>query len=279
MPSATATTGDAVAAFERDGVALVRRAFTDRWLDMLDEAVDAALATPGPLSREYAPKGRGRFFTDHHMSRNSGGFRQFIDESPAAAIAAALLRANRLWLVDEHLLVKEPGTDVPTHWHHDLPYYDISRDGFASLWIPLDAVTATSGAMKFAKGSHRWNKVFTPIRIGTGLEAEGAERYDGPAPDIDASPGDYDVEIFEMDRGDALFFQAATLHAAEPNRTAATRRRALSLRYASEAARWQPRTYVPSRPDKPDLAPGSVLGDNLYPVVWPRGDAAQPGEV
>lgn len=279
MPSAAATTGDAIAAFERDGVALVRRAFTDRWLGMLDEAVDAALATPGPLSREYAPEGRGRFFTDHHMSRNSESFRQFIEESPAAAIAAALLRASRLWLVDEHLLVKEPGTDVPTHWHHDLPYYDISRDGFASLWIPLDAVTATSGAMKFAKGSHRWNKVFTPIRIGTGLEAEGADRFDGPAPDIDASPGDYDVEIFEMDRGDALFFQAATLHAAEPNRTAATRRRALSLRYASEAARWQPRTYVPSRPDKPDLAPGSVLGDNLYPVVWPRGDAAQPGEV
>ena len=279
MPFAAAGAGDAAAAFARDGVALVRRGFADRWLDLLDEAVDRALADPGPLSREYAPEGRGRFFTDHHMSRTSEGFRLFVEESPAAEIAAALLGADRLHLIDEHLLVKEPGTDVPTHWHHDLPYYDISREGFASLWIPLDPVTATSGAMKFAKGSHRWNKVFTPIRIGTGAEAEGADRFDGPAPDIDASPGDYDVETYEMDRGDALFFQAATLHAAEPNRTADTRRRALSLRYASEAARWQPRAYVPSRPDKPDLAPGSVLGDNLYPVVWPRGGAAKRGEV
>ncbi len=86
MPFAAATTGDAIAAFERDGVALVRRAFTDRWLGMLDEAVDAALATPSPLSREYAPTGRGHFFADHHMSQNSEDFQQFIEESPAAAI-------------------------------------------------------------------------------------------------------------------------------------------------------------------------------------------------
>lgn len=257
-----------VDAFERDGVIRVKQVFSDDWLDRLAIAVDEVMAAPSPLSREYVQDGNGRFFTDHHMSRRHNAFRNFMMESPASEVAAALLRSDKLNLVDEHLLVKEPGTDVPTYWHHDLPYFEISWDDFASFWIPLDPVTADTGAMKFAKGSHRWGKIFKPVMIGSGKDAEGAADYDGPAPDIDADPEKYNVEMFEMDRGDALFFHAATLHAAEPNRSPGTRRRALSLRYGGSRATWEPRDYVPSRPDTPDLTPGGPLDGDDYPVIW-----------
>lgn len=257
-----------VVAFERDGVILLKQVFSDDWLDRLATAVDEIMSDPSPLSREYIQDGNGRFFTDHHMSRRHDVFRDFMMKSPASEVAAALLRSDKLNLVDEHLLVKEPSTDAPTYWHHDLPYFEVSWDDFASFWIPLDPVTADTGAMKFAKGSHKWGKVYKPVMIGSGKDAEGAADYDGPAPDIDSDPDKYNVEMYEMDRGDALFFHAATLHAAEANRSPGTRRRALSLRYGGGKATWEPRDYVPSRPETPDLVPGGPLDGDDYPVIW-----------
>ena len=261
-------TEDMIETFERDGVVLVRGAIPSEALDRLEAAIEEVMADPSPLSREYAPDGAGRFFTDHHMSRRNAAFREFMLSSPAGKLAAALLRSGKLNLLDEHLLVKEPGTEVPTYWHHDLPYFNISWEDFASFWIPLDPVTADTGAMKFVPGSHRWGKLFKPILIGTGREAEGADPFDGPVPDIDADPQKYNVTMFEMARGDALFFHAATLHAAEPNRSPGVRRRALSLRYGGDRTTWEPRSYVPSRPEKSDLVPGGPLDSDDYPVVW-----------
>ncbi|MGB0630715.1 MAG: phytanoyl-CoA dioxygenase family protein [Alphaproteobacteria bacterium] len=257
-----------IEAFERDGVVLIEQAFDSTWLDRLEIAVDAVMNDPSPLSREYIKSGDGCFFTDHHMSRRNEIFRAFMLDSPSSEIAATLLRSDKLNLVDEHLLVKEPGTDAPTYWHHDLPYFEVSWQDFASFWIPLDPVTSETGAMKFAKGSHTWGKVYKPVMIGNGQEAEGAAEFDGPVPDIDADPIRYNVELFEMNRGDALFFHAATLHAAEPNRSPGTRRRALSLRYGGSRATWEPRDYVPSRPETPDLVPGGPLDGDDYPVIW-----------
>lgn len=259
-----------ITAFERDGVVCLRGVFSDGRLDELAIAVDEVMSAPSALSREYVQDGDGRFFTDHHMSRHHPVFHDFMMNSPASEIGAALLRSDKLNLVDEHLLVKEPGTDVPTYWHHDLPYFEVSWDDFASFWIPLDPVTADTGAMKFAKGSHKWGKVYKPVMIGNGRDAEGAADFDGPAPNIDSDPEKFNVEMYEMARGDALFFHAATLHAAEPNRSPGTRRRALSLRYGGSRATWEPRDYVPSRPDTPDLAPGGPLDSDDYPVIWRR---------
>ena len=212
--------------------------------------------------------GRGKFFTDHHMHRRNDVFRRFLEESPAAKIAARLLQASKLNLVDEHLLVKEPETENPTYWHQDFPYYEVTGSQFASFWIPLDPVTAETGAMKFVKGSHRWGKIYRPIRIGLGELVEEADAFDGPAPDIDAKPGKYDVVLLEAEPGDTLFFHAATLHAANPNRSPDIRRRAFSLRFAGEDARWTPRSYIPSRPESSGLKEGGPLDSEEYPVVW-----------
>ena len=115
-----------IEAFEADGVILLKNVFPESWLDRLAVAVDEIMADPSPLSRDYVQDGTGRFFTDHHMSRRNDTFRDFMTNSPAGTVAAALLRSDKLNLVDEHLLVKELGTNVPTYWHHDLPYFEVS---------------------------------------------------------------------------------------------------------------------------------------------------------
>lgn len=259
---------ETIATYDADGVVLLRGAFSESWISILREAVDQVMADPGPLSKNYAEPGRGKFFTDHHMHQRNDLFARFMAGSPALEISARMMKASRLNYVDEHLLVKEPGTDNPTYWHQDQPYFEVTGNQFASLWIPLDRVTADTGAMKFVKGSHRWGKLFQPIRIGLGDIVEQSDELDGHAPDIDAAPEDYDVLMFEMDPGDCLFFHGVALHGANPNRSPTTRRRALSLRFAGDDITWQPRSYIPSRQETTDLVAGGPLGGDQYPELW-----------
>ena len=259
---------ETIATYEADGVAVLRGAISDEWIALLREAVDQAMAAPGPLSKNYAESGKGKFFTDHHMNQRNELFARFLTESPALEIVARMMKASRLNYVDEHLLVKEPGTANPTYWHQDQPYFEVTGNQFASLWIPLDPVTADTGAMKFVKGSHRWGKLFRPIRIGLGDIVAQSDELDGLAPDIDAESEKYDVLMFEMDAGDCLLFHGAVLHGANPNLSTDTRRRALSLRFAGDDITWQPRSYIPSRPETADLVAGGKLGGDQYPELW-----------
>lgn len=268
MPTTPSITDSEIAAWREDGVIALRGVFSNDWLRLLREGVDAAMNDPSTVSKDYAKDGKGRFFTDHFMYRRFDAFRRFLYESPAAVIAATLMGAHKINLIDEHLLVKEPGTDTPTYWHHDLPYFEVSGNDFCSLWIPLDPVSKDTGALKFVKGSHRWGKLFHPIRIGEGALVDQAEKLDGPAPDIDSEPEKYDIELFEVEPGDAIAFSGTSLHAATANLSAGIRRRALSLRFAGDDITWTPRPYIPSVPDQPDLIEGGPLDSDQYPRIW-----------
>jgi len=257
-----------VETWHRDGVVLLRGAIDDSWIEALREGVECCLRDSGPTSRDYSEGGKGRFFADHNMYRRMDVFRQFLYESPVSAIAAQLMGARKINLIDEHLLVKEPGTENPTYWHHDLPYYEVEGNDFCSIWTPLDSVTQDTGAMKFVKGSHRWGKLFHPVRIGLGMLADDAEDFDGPAPDIDADPEKYDIELFDMAPGDCIAFHGATLHAATPNSSRDVRRRALSLRFAGDDVTWMPRRYKSSASGQPDLEPGAPIDSDAYPRIW-----------
>ena len=110
--------------------------------------------------------------------------------------------------------------------------------------------------------------MFHPIRIGEGNLVEQAEILDGPAPDIDAEPEKYDIELIELDPGDCIAFHGTVLHSATANLSADVRRRALSLRFAGDDITWNPRPYIPSVPDQPDLVEGGPLDSDQYPRIW-----------
>jgi len=202
------------------------------------------------------------------MFRRLDAFHQFLYESPIAAIAVRLMGSSKANLIDEHLLVKEPGTENPTYWHQDLPYYEVAGRQFCSIWTPLDPVTKATGAMRFVKGSHQWNKLFHPVRIAQGKLVDEAEILDGPAPDIDEDPDKYEIELFEMKPGDCVAFHGATLHSATPNSSNKIRRRALSLRFAGDDITWNPRPFRSSGPDRPELEAGDPIDSEQYPRIW-----------
>ncbi len=86
---------ETIAAYDADGVALLRGAFLESWISLLREAVEQVMFEPGPLSKNYAEPGRGKFFTDHHMHHGNPLFARFIKESPAVEIPARVLKAPR----------------------------------------------------------------------------------------------------------------------------------------------------------------------------------------
>lgn len=268
---------ETIRTYREDGAAAVRGVFDREWIAVLREGVEAAIAAPGPVAKDYAAEGEGSFFTDHHMFLRFEPFRRFLFDSPAAAIAAALTGSRTICLYDEHLLIKEPGTVNPTYWHHDLPYFRIRGDQICSLWVPLDPVTVETGAMRFVTGSHRWGKYFQPIRIGLGEVAEGAQEFDGPAPDIDADPDRYPTVCYELEPGDCVAFHGLTLHSARGNSSPTARRRAVAYRFTGDDITWQPGAYTPIGLNPPGLVEGGPIECDQFPRILPRDGGATPG--
>jgi ectoine hydroxylase-related dioxygenase (phytanoyl-CoA dioxygenase family) len=224
------------AAYERDGVVCLHGVLGRRWIERLRTATDEVLATPTAFVLDSNPnRTSGRFTRDRFLSLANDEFRAFSTRSPIALIAAEAMRSSSLVLMSDLVFAKEPQTPEPTPWHHDLPYGWSQGRQLCQFWIPLDTVDLPSGTMEFVRGSHRWGKLFNvrSFAADAGYESTGNE----PVPDIDADRAAYDIVHFDMEPGDCLLFSELTLHAAPGNGTQ-RRRRAISLHYAGDDARF-----------------------------------------
>lgn len=215
-----------IEAFRRDGVVPLRGMFDARWLDMLAAGIDADLRDPGPrLEIRANPDGPGRYIEDFWAWSAIPQFEDFVRNSPAAEIAAALLGAKRINLVMDNWFLREAGSTARAPWHHDISYFDF-EGSMCVLWLPMEAVDRRNG-IEFVRGSHLWNKLFMRVmfkdhRAGGEAGLVNGQHYE-PPPDINAARGDYDIVSFDLERGDCILFDMRTLHGAagdtvpEPN--------------------------------------------------------------
>lgn len=266
-------TPDEIAAYARDGVVRLERTFDATWVERLRAAVERSLAEPAPMALEFnAPGQPGRFFGDMFMWTRDADFRAAAFDSPAPAVAAALMGATRLNLFYDQLFVKEPGTPKRTPWHQDAPYWAVAGRQVCSVWIALDDVDADSGAVEYVLGSHRWNRRFrpAPFRDGGLNDARFRQSDLEPVPDIEAARGDYDIRWWPMRAGDCLVFHSAIMHGAPGNSAATRRRRGLAVRFAGDDAVWDPRPGTFAMIREPGIRAGGPLDCDLFPVVWPR---------
>jgi ectoine hydroxylase-related dioxygenase (phytanoyl-CoA dioxygenase family) len=259
-------TQDHIDQFQRDGVTLIRGLFADQ-VELLRDGVEANMAEPGPYASNNEKKGQtGRFFDDYCNWTRISQFEQAINDSPVAEVAADLMQSKRVQMFHDHVLVKEPGTSMPTPWHQDGPYYFVEGQQTISFWSPLDQVKEAS--LRCVAGSHLWEKEVLPTRW---VSEEGFFPDEGqymPVPDPDAEG--MTVLEWEMEPGDAVAFNYRTLHGARGN-TSDTRRRAFSLRLVGDDARYIER---PGRTSPPypghDMTPGQVLREDWFPVLLQR---------
>lgn len=254
-------TDDQISDFQRDGAVVVRGIFAD-WVETMAEGVAANMADPGEYASENAVSA-GRFFDDYCNWQRIPAFGRMVQDSPAAQLAAEAMQSRTAQFFHDHVLVKEPGTPKPTPWHQDSPYYFVEGTQTVSMWMPLDPVREAS--LRMIAGSHRWDRMVRPVSW-----ADDSDFYKGdhdwtPVPDPDADPGESRVLEWPMEPGDAVLFDFRTVHGARGN-TANTRRRALSLRWVGDDARYVER---PGRTSPPFPGHGMVSGDRLRPDWFP----------
>jgi ectoine hydroxylase-related dioxygenase (phytanoyl-CoA dioxygenase family) len=265
-------TDEEVATFWADGVVLLRGILPTEWLEALaapleetiakGEAVD--MGSLAPTASSEAPAFRAG--VDHW--RHDPTFRAFATASPLGDIAAALLRSRQVWLWEDSVLVKEAGSPFETRFHADAGYFHVAGWQVCTMWVPLDPATPRSGVVRWVRGSHLDPSDYRPNLFVTDEPIPGT--VGEVVPDVLGDPELSERLIsFEVEPGDVTVHHARTLHGAPAN-TSEIRRRAVSVRYCGDDARYLHRPGLPGRPGLDEVADGDPLGPPWCPLAWPR---------
>lgn len=258
-------------AFERDGAVIIRGAFSRQWLDIVEKGIMYNVESPSDHGRFTDPETK-KFFQDSDNWRRIEYFRDFVFNSPAKEIAAALMGSRKINFLHDHVLYKLAGASQRTLWHQDQPYSPVDGNEYCTMWLPIDPVVKET-ALEFVAGSHRWGKWFRPQIFATGeLRAGDDERWE-ILPDIEAARDEYSIISWPLEPGDCLVFHGLTLHGAAGNPTSLPRR-VLSTRWTGDDAIFRRRSGKMSPPEPASGGPenGGVLDSPAFPVVWRAED-------
>lgn len=278
-----------VEAFWRDGVVCLRQVIPAEWLERMAGPVEESLATAATtdlsamgdeLERAGAvrvvdeavraaavPRGHFLAGTDHW--RLQPEFLEFAVRSPLGAIAARLLGSDKVWFYEDSVLVKEPGSHERTAFHQDMAYFHLDGDLVCTTWVPLDPVTAETGAVRFVAGSHRDRTRYRPNMFVTTMALPGTEGAD--VPDYDRRAGAARIVSFDTEPGDITVHHARTIHGAHANASPTQRRRAISVRYAGDGTVYAPVENAFPKPHHSSMRPGQPLDGTACPLAWPPG--------
>ena len=259
------------AAYQRDGVVVLRNLVSPEALELLRQGVASNMACPGPWANEYTPSGAaGRFFDDYVNWQRFAQFAEVGTRGPVPEAALDLMGGSSCRLFHEHVLVKEAETKEVTPWHHDDPYYGIDGLLNVSIWIPLDPIPE-SVALRFIAGSHKWNQRFIPQRFKDQTAYVAAAHGFVHLPSSEQLAA-HTVTSAPVQLGDAVAFHYRTLHAAPGTAGSGVQlRRAVSFRYVGDDAVFATRPWQTSPPlEGSGLQPGDALNDPRFPVVATR---------
>lgn len=263
-------TPDELVAFVDDGVVCVREVMPAAWIERVAGAVERNLIDPTPLGQILSMTDQG-FLNDIFMWLADDDYRAFVEESPAGALALQALSAlgatSATFFYDQSF-VKEPGTLVPTPWHHDLTFWPIAGHQICSIWMPLDPVTRATSGLEYVRGSHRWPNRFKAITPDYN-DYMVNEALEDP-PDVDADRGAYDLLCWDMQPGDVLIFHPLTLHGSSGNSSVTTRRRALATRWLGDDVTYRDLPHTMPLPPGHGLTDGAPLSGPMFPTLARR---------
>jgi hypothetical protein len=246
---------------DRSGAVMLRSWVSPAEVGRLREVVDNLAATRTATARAgddgLQPEG-STFWCESGLVHRFPAVEGVLLGSPVAALMSSLLRTEELWLYEDTMLVKEPGEEPGTPWHQDLAHYPAVGDQVATVWISLDEVDETNGAVRYVPGSHREGKLFEPVRFG--------DRKRFPAKGFDPI-GEIDLArtvSFRTSPGDVVIHTGRVLHGTPPGRIA-RRRRALAASYFGPDVSFRQTHFPPARMSEP--AGGSFA--STLPRAWP----------
>lgn len=266
---AAQVTADHAKTYTKDGFVLVKGMLSGSGLEALQS--DTERLFDAPLQEEVFTDAPAIWCWRHRPDGKRSVFK--ADSSPVIhnmiyggdwhQEIMALVGTEYLQMYECVVFDKPAGVGEAFFWHNDRSYYPINPGRSVSMWMAIDECDEETGALRFARGSHRHDDV-PPVNVKTG------EAFDS---DADAAMLDdpesvgYETTMVHMMPGDAVFFDANTWHASPPNISANRRRRGVVVRFWLE-----PNIYEPA-PGKTatfvrqvTCAPGEVISGPCFPV-------------
>lgn len=255
---------DQVRTFIDDGVVCLKGLFRD-WVAPLRTTVDDLMKKEAKETSGDKDSLPG-FFRKSFTWLDDQVIRQLATSPQIGKIGAQLLESVTVRLYCDQIFVKNPGSEAPSPWHHDAPYYPLEGTKLLSIWIALDRTDLSNGAVEYVRRSHHWGADFRPAKFAGGL-------YDGTQqiiPDIDNHRDEYEIVSFKLYPGDCVVHHGHTVHGAPGNADAKRNRRAVIIRLVGDDIRYRPDPTVPHvLPRDPGIHVGEPLASSLFPTVWP----------
>ena len=252
-----------VADYRKNGHALMRGLATIEeiaaYRPVLLDAVDRYKRETRPME-ERDTYGKA-FLQIENLWPKDDAVRRFTLARRFGKVAAELMGVEGVRVYHDQALFKEPGGGR-TPWHQDQHYWPLDTDNTITMWMPLVDVSAQSGTMRFASGSH-------------------AAGYVGDLPISDKSEDalqtliterGYETTTYgEMSAGDATFHSGWTLHGAPGNPTSIMRE-VMTIIYFADGTRVGAADNQNRQNDLrgwlPGLAPGDLAASELNPLVY-----------
>jgi ectoine hydroxylase-related dioxygenase (phytanoyl-CoA dioxygenase family) len=252
--------------YDRDGITYLPGLLKAHWIERCRAGIERSLVDAGTGESSD-------FFKRLRLWERDKDLRDFCFTSRMAEVAAQLMQTDRVRLLYDQAFVKEPGTNAPTPWHNDQPYWPVRGTQVLTFWIALDPVTAENGALEFIKGSHRQNKWYRPWDVDDSgniirnFIGDGDEDFED-LPDFGANRAAYDIVSWDMQPGDALAFHALTVHGAPGNTRKDLRRRGYAVRMTGDDARYFAGKVWNSYIMDEKLKTGDPLESAQYPMLY-----------
>lgn len=264
-------TPEVKAAYDRDGVVMLKQALHPEWLLLIELALQRVLGNAGQKKHLFFEGTEGEFVETIRNTEVTPELQRLVYDSPVADVIGALIGSDNIWLYSDEFFVKEGGNCERTPWHQDTPYWPVAGDQIASMWISLDPLPKEE-CLEYVAGSHRGTIYdgFSPAKV---LEDPTLPHYGEEyprLPDIEADRGAFDIVSWDIEPGDVIVAHPSVLHGGGPTGPSG-RRRALTVRCYGDDIVYAKRP--PTRPTVP-LTPGLSLthepGDPLRSPWYPR---------
>jgi ectoine hydroxylase-related dioxygenase (phytanoyl-CoA dioxygenase family) len=256
--------------FARDGIAFLRGAVEQTWIDLLAAGIDRAIEQPSPYKRVRCAGGPDEFIDDECSYFTTPEYKIFLHESPLIDLVAEVLNTQDLWLFFDQTFAKA-GASGPTNWHQDTPYFCAAGSQFASVWVNVDPVPLEA-SLRMVSGSH-----LGPLREAQDTDPAVQRQEQSSLPDqwpnVDEHADDFDVVSYPIEPGDVVLFHPSILHGGAP--TIGGRRRTVSFRLFGEDVVFQRAPAGKMVPRLPGvlgsgLMPGDPLRGPWFPKLLPR---------
>tara|TARA_B100001123_G_scaffold390158_1_gene467503 strand:- start:138 stop:935 length:798 start_codon:yes stop_codon:yes gene_type:complete len=252
--------------YNNNGVVFLRNIIELDWIKELQNGVEYNFKNPSKYKCVYENNNNVEIFYDDYCNwQRIKEYKNFIFNSNIGKVAKNLMQSKKVNLFHEHVLIKEAKSNRKTPWHQDQSYYCVNGKDNCSIWIPLDYVSKDSSP-EFIVGSHMWNKQFLPTKFFGHNYEQKDEEFEN-IPNIEKKRNDYKISSWELNLGDAVAFNFATIHGAPENKSS-KRRRAFSVRFTGDDATYIKRKGEMSPPfPELNLKNGDSLDCDTFPLL------------